>query len=140
MRAGRRPGSKKILGTMLVVGMISAGTFAFTNTNTVPANYAGQGKATISGYVVSAIEYTSSSTNPHKMASVKFTLDQAAKTVKVSVVDAADNATTGATTQTWYSCSETAAGSKTWSCATGATDLLAPEMSATNELDVVAHQ
>ncbi len=140
MRPGRKHGTTKFLGVIMVVGLISAGTYAFTNANTVPTSYAGQGKGNITGYVASAIEYTASSTNPHKMSSVKFTLDQAAKTVKVSVVDAADNATTGATGQTWYSCTETAAASKIWSCATGATDLLAPEMSATNELDVVAHQ
>lgn len=140
MRAGRKSGTKRILGIALVVGMISAGTFAFTNTNTVDPSYAGQGTDTISGFVVTNVTYTASATNPHKMASVTFNLDQPAAAVKVSVVNVADNTTTGATGQTWYTCAEDAVTANKWSCATGANDLAAPEMAAANELDVVAHQ
>ena len=140
MRPGRKNGTKKVLGLVMVVGMISAGTFAFTNANTVDESFAGQGTDAITGFVVSGVTYASSATNPHKMSSVTFSLDQSAKEVKVSVVDAADNALTGATAQTWYTCIEDAVTANKWSCATGATDLLAPEMSATNELDVVAYQ
>ncbi len=140
MRPGRKHGTKKVLGLVMVVGMVSAGTFAFTNTNTVDESFAGQGTDAISGFVVSGVTYSASATNPHKMSSVTFSLDKAAKEVKVSVVDVADNATTGASGQTWYTCAKDALVANKWSCATGATDLLAPEMSATNELDVVAYQ
>lgn len=140
MRPGRQHGTKKVLGIALVVGMISAGTFAFTNTNTVDESFAGQGTDVISGFIVSGVTYSASASNPHKMSSVSFSLDKAAKEVKVSLIDAADNATTGATGQTWYSCAKDATVANKWSCATGTTDLLAPEMSATNELDVVAYQ
>ena len=140
MRPGRKHGTKKVLGVVLVVGMISAGTFAFTNTNTVDESFAGQGTDAITGFIVSGVTYASSATNPHKMSSVTFSLDKAAKEVKISVVDAADVALTGATGQTWYTCTESLTTPNEWSCATGLTDLVAPEMSATNELDVVAYQ
>lgn len=146
MRPGRKNGTKKVLGLVMVVGMVSAGTFAFTNTNTVPISDAGQGANTISGYTVGAVTFAESATNPHKVASFSFTL--AAKdgggdptTVKASLTNAADDAT-GATAQTWYTCALdglTVAVTNDWICTTGATDLLRPEMSAANELDVVAH-
>ena len=133
----KRSGKGRILGVGLIVGLLAAGTYAFTNTNTVPASRAGQGTNTITGFTVTNVDYNESLTNPHKLASVEFDLDTAADVVKISVDDSADNATTGATTQTWYSCTGVLTH---YTCDTGATDLLRPEMSAIDELDVVAYQ
>ncbi|MDQ4064554.1 MAG: hypothetical protein M3161_00725 [Actinomycetota bacterium] len=133
-------GKGRIIGVGLIVGLLAAGTYAFTNTNTVDESFAGQGSDAITGFVVSGVQYTSSSTNPHKLQSVQFDLDKSARVVKVSVIDADDVALTGASGQTWYSCTESLLVAKRWSCDTGTTDLNRPAMSATNELDVVAHQ
>lgn len=132
----KRHGKARLMGIALVIGVLAAGTYAFTNSNTVGTSYAGQGQGNITGYVLSNIDYTESATNPHKVQSVEFDLDQPADVVKVSVINSADTVA-GATTQTWYTC--TAVGNR-WTCPTGATDLLRPEMSAANELDVVAYQ
>jgi hypothetical protein len=132
----RKYGKTKILGVALVVGVLSAGTYAFTNANTVGETFAGQGEGNITGYIVSNIVYASSTTNPHKLSNVQFDLDHAATTVKVSIVNAADNIVTGASGQTWYTCTGVL---NHYTCSFGATDLLRPDMSAANELDVVAH-
>jgi hypothetical protein len=142
MRPGRRHGSKRFLGMALVVGILSAGTYAFTNTNTVAISDAGQGANTISGYTVGDIKYNEAALNPHLVASVSFTLAPkdgggAPTTVKASLVDSADAA--GATTQTWYTCAldaTTVTPTNDWLCSTGATP---PAMSDLDELDVVAH-
>ena len=133
----KRHGKARMVGIALVIGVLAAGTYAFTNTNTVDESFAGQGADSITGYVVSNIEYTSSTTNPHKLQSVEFDLDHAATTVKVSIADAADVVLTGATGQTWYTCTGVLTH---WTCSTGATDLLRPALTAATELDVVAHQ
>jgi hypothetical protein len=133
----KRHGKARLFGIAAIIGLLAAGTYAFTNTNTVGATRAGQGEGTISGYAVTNILYTSSATNPHKLQQVEFDLDQAASTVRVSITNAADNVVTGATGQTWYNCTGLL---NHWTCSLGATDLLRPEISAANELDVVALQ
>ena len=132
----KRHGKARFLGLALVIGLLAAGTYAFTNSNTVGESFAGQGEGAITGFVLSNIDYNESLTNPHKVQSVEFDLDQAADVVKISLTDSADSVA-GATTQTWYSCTGVA---NHWTCATGATDLLRPELDAADELDVVAYQ
>lgn len=133
----KRHGKARLFGIAAIIGLLAAGTYAFTNTNTVGETFAGQGANDITGFVVTNIEYTPSATNPHKLQTVEFDLDQTASTVQVSITDAADNVVTGATGQTWYSCTGLA---NHWTCSLGATDLLRPDVSAADELDVVAHQ
>jgi hypothetical protein len=75
--------------TVLVValaGTLALATFAFTASNTVPGSKAGKGEGVISGYAVSSVAYTLSSTNPANIDSVAFTLDAAAATVKAKLV------------------------------------------------------
>ena len=75
--------------TILVVALAAAlalATFAFTASNTVPGSKAGKGEGAISGYAVSSVAYTLSSTNPANIDSVAFTLDSAATTVKAKLV------------------------------------------------------
>ena len=77
--------------TVVVVALaaLALATFAFTASNTVPGSKAGKGEGAISGYVVSSVAYTLSSSNPATIDSVAFTLDAAATTVKAKVVASA---------------------------------------------------
>jgi hypothetical protein len=135
-----------ILTGVVLVGLLATGTYAFTNTNTVPISDSGQGANTISGYTISDVTYNESATNPHKLADVVFTLAPkdgggAPTSVSASLVDVADGVG-GATGQNWYACSLNAATvlvTNDWSCATGSSDLDYLDMSAATELDIVAH-
>lgn len=102
----------KTTRTLLVialVALVTAATYAFTASNTVPGSNAGSGSGTISGYTVSNIHYTADSTTPDNMDSVSFDLDKAAGDVKVTVVDGG----------TVYDCGASAASSPyTVSCDT----------------------
>jgi len=74
--------------TILVVAIAAAlalATFAFTASNTVPGSKAGKGEGVISGYAVSSVAYTLSTTDPADIDSVAFTLDAAAATVKAKL-------------------------------------------------------
>ena len=137
-------GTKKVLGLVMVVGIIAAGTYAFTAANTFDPSNAGQAAETVSGYTFSGIQYTSSTTNPHKLESVTFDVSYASglepRVMKASFIDASDVPITAATGQTWYTCAEDVAVADRWTCSAGATDALRPEISAVNELDIVAHQ
>ena len=142
----RKSTAPAAIGTALAVAVLSAATFAFTNTNTVPISDAGQGANTISGYTVSDVQFNESATNPHKLADVVFTLSPkdgggAPTSVKASLVDVADGVG-GDTGQTWYTCSlnaATALVTNDWVCATGSGDLDYLDVSAATELDIVAH-
>ena len=74
---------------VLVVALAAAlalATYAFTASNTVPGTKAGKGEGAITGYTVSAIAYTLSTTNAANIDSVAFTLSASATTVKAKVV------------------------------------------------------
>jgi hypothetical protein len=82
--------------TILVVALASSlalATFAFTASNTVPGTKAGKGEGAISGYAVSGVAYTLSSSNPANIDSVAFTLDAAATTVKAKLVQSSSTYT-----------------------------------------------
>ena len=74
--------------TIVVVAIAAAlalATFAYTASNSVPGSKAGKGEGAISGYAVSSVAYTLSTTNPANIDSVAFTLDAAATTVKAKL-------------------------------------------------------
>src|SRR5512132_882768 len=73
----------KVLLLALVVIVIAASAYAFAAANTVPASNVGSGASTVSGYVISNIEYNFVSGNPNEIATIEFDLDQAANTVKI---------------------------------------------------------
>lgn len=88
-RPGRKQhGTKKVLGLVMVVGIIAAGTYAFTAGNTVPDSNAGDGSAPagVTGYVVSSLDYNENATNPDQIDSVDFELDGDADRVRVQLV------------------------------------------------------
>ena len=79
------------VGAAIILG--SSG-FAFMASNTVPESFAGQGQATISGYVVSNISYDLVTDLGHdgdvatsSIQWVNFTLNHKAKTVQAKVND-----------------------------------------------------
>jgi hypothetical protein len=95
----------RYLAALIAALCIAVAVYAFTASNTVPGTNAGAGSGAISGYTVSNVAYTLGAT-PTNLASVAFTLDKAAGTVKAQVQ----------TGGSWYSCTNTA--NDDWSCAT----------------------
>jgi hypothetical protein len=72
----------------MLLGVLVAGTYAYTAANTVPASKAGDGSGAVSGYVVSAVHYNLNGTSPQNVDSVTFTLDAvpaAGSTIKAQV-------------------------------------------------------
>ena len=91
----------KVLLIVLVVIVIAGSAYAFAAANTIPASNVGSGASTVSGYVISNIEYNFVSGNPNEIATVEFDLDQAASTVKIQLDD---TAITGDTDWDWTTC------------------------------------
>ena len=78
--------SKTFLVTIIMLVFATAAyAFAASNTFSDATNSAGDGVDTISGYVVSNVEYTLDTANPANVTQVEFDLDAPATTVKVSL-------------------------------------------------------
>jgi hypothetical protein len=104
--------SSRVLLVTLLLFVLAGATYAFAATNTFPetAGYAGDGSATISGYAVTNIQYTTSGEN---LTGVSFDLNASASNVQASVVAGG----------TLVLCSDSGTG-KSWSCTfTGVTVL-----------------
>lgn len=119
----RRRGGRTLLGSFVIAGVVAAGSYAFTASNTVPTTNAGQGTGSISGYTASTVAFNLNASNPANVDSVTFTI-----TPTTATMVKAQFASGG----TWYVCTNTA-GSV--SCATTSPQLTA---SATNQLQMVA--
>jgi hypothetical protein len=91
----------KVLLIALVVIVIAGSAYAFAAANTVPANNVGSGASTVSGYVISNIEYNFATGDPTQVATIEFDLDKPAGTVKIQL-DA--TAVTGDTDWDWTTC------------------------------------
>ncbi|MBI2169048.1 MAG: hypothetical protein HYU28_06050 [Actinobacteria bacterium] len=90
---------KLLVAALLVIGFLTA-TYGLTAANTVPASKAGDGSGAVSGYTVSAIDYTLIAADPTKVDKVDFSLDTApAATSQIRAkIDGA-----------WHSCTNVAA-------------------------------
>jgi len=121
----KRHGTKKFLGVIMAVGIIAAGTYAFTATNTVEATQAGDGVGTISGFDVSNVTYTQDALDPTLLSGYSFTLDGDATSVDARTV-------TGQLT--WDLCVEGLLNE--WSC----TPPPGTTVESLNELRVIAVQ
>lgn len=86
--------SVKIFVLVVLVLALSGFTYAFAAANTVPATKAGDGSGVISGYTITNVKYNLDGTTPSNIASVTFTLDVAATSASIRLVDGG----------TWYSC------------------------------------
>lgn len=112
----------KIVFVLIVVFAISVAAYAFAAANTVPDTKAGDGSGTVSGYTVSAVQYTLNSSNPGSLDSVSFDLGAAATQVQVQLV---------ASTGDWYAC--TLDTGTVWEC-----DTTGLNVSTIDQLRVVA--
>ncbi|HXG76862.1 MAG TPA: hypothetical protein VNJ53_09860 [Gaiellaceae bacterium] len=84
---------RRTLFAATVALALALATYAFTASNVVPASKAGKGEGAISGFVVSAVTYTLSASNPANIDSVSFTLDSTATTVKAKLVQSSSTYT-----------------------------------------------
>jgi FlaG/FlaF family flagellin (archaellin) len=115
--------SSKLFVVVLAVLVFATAAYAFAAANTVPASYAGEGSAAISGYTVSNIVYTYDTANPSNVSDVDFDLNAAASNVDVSLTAAG----------TLQGCTNT--GGNSWNCPiTGVT------VTSASTLRVVASQ
>ncbi len=97
----------KIAFLVVLVFTLAAATYGFAASNTVPETRAGEGNNTISGYVVSNVDYTLLQGDPTQFSSVSFDLDNAADEVYVGI---------GSTTKTyWTDCGNGGSGNS-WTC------------------------
>jgi hypothetical protein len=115
--------STKFIIIVVIALALSGFTYAFAEANTVPATFAGDGAEDISGYIISGVHYTLDVGNPALINAVIFTLDNAATTVRVKLVQAGT---------TYYTC--TVAGGTSVSCNIGG----AVTVLAADELRVIA--
>ena len=74
------------IAALVVAAVAGVGAYAFTASNTVPAEHAGAGTATVSGYTASNISYEFSP-DTTKIDGVSFDLDNPASDVAVALVD-----------------------------------------------------
>ncbi|RPJ24228.1 MAG: hypothetical protein EHM33_18505 [Chloroflexi bacterium] len=91
----------KVLLFVLAVLVIAGSAYAFAAANTIPASNVGSGASTVSGYVITNVEYNFVSGNPNQIATIEFDLDQTATTVKIQLDD---TALTGDTDWDWTTC------------------------------------
>ncbi len=91
----------KVLLFVLAVIVIAGSAYAFAAANTIPDNNVGSGVSTVSGYVISNIEYNFVAGDPTKVDTIEFDLDKPAGTVKIQL-DA--TAITGDTDWDWTTC------------------------------------
>jgi hypothetical protein len=79
---------RRTVVVLTAAAALAVAAYAFTASNTVPGSKAGKGEGAISGYTVSDVAYTLSTSNPAMIDKVAFTLNGAASTVKAKVVAA----------------------------------------------------
>lgn len=117
--------SKKLLGAVAIAGLLGAGSYAMTASNTFASatNQSGQGAQTISGFAVSNVTYTLDSLDPEVYSAVEFDLDGTAGDVRAKVVS---------TATTYSTCSNTTGNH--WSCS------ISDRVDASDELTVIAVQ
>ncbi len=99
--------SKRLIGAVMVAGLIGSASYAMTASNTFESttNQSGQGEQTISGFEVSNVTYTLDAVDPEKYSAVKFDLDGTATDVRAKVTAAgATYSTCSVTTGTSWTC------------------------------------
>lgn len=131
--------TRQALAAAAAVGVAAAGGSAFTASNTLPTEAAGQGSTGTAGYTVSAVKYELDSTASRGdyLITTKFSIAPTsgggnALQVKVRLVTGGD----------YYSCTrpDAAGAPQAWSCiiASGAVGSGGLQVSTVNTLDVVA--
>jgi hypothetical protein len=106
MRSGRRNAKGMRFGAaVLCAGALAAGTYAFTAANSMPANTrAGDGTATVTGYIVNNVQYNAQASDPTLLQDYKFDLSAPARFVKAKAIQSQtgfDNCSNGGSGNTW---------------------------------------
>ena len=98
--SNRKLRGRTVASAAVVAAAVGIAGFAFTASNTVPATKAGDGVGGITGYTISAVDYTLDTTNPRMIDEVRFNLNSTpASTSEIRVqLDSA-----------WYTCTNVAA-------------------------------
>ncbi len=117
---------KRYFSVALLVLIFAASAYAFAATTRVAASEAGEGNGTVSGFNITAIDYTLDAMNPTDIDQVVFTLDSAPVNGEAYIQL---NSAVG----TWFSC--TVAGS-TATCDTSGSNV--PVGALLTEITVVA--
>jgi hypothetical protein len=110
-----------VLGVVIALG-IAGGAYAFTASNTVPATTVGAGAGTVSGYTVTNLHYSLSSTTPTNINSLTFTINPAVPSAGSGKVVIAAALSTGGPNS--YTCTTDALGTSV-TCATTSPQLTA---------------
>jgi hypothetical protein len=76
----RKTVAARLAASLLLAGLLSAGTYAFTASNTVAATRAGDGNAAVTGFDVTNVTYNPAA-DPTLLASYEFDLDGVATVV-----------------------------------------------------------
>jgi hypothetical protein len=100
---------KRFLGTALVIGLLAAGSYALTASNTFAnaTNKSGIGSQAITGFAVSNVHYTLDATDNTVYSAVTFDLDGTAGDVRAKVLS---------TATTYVTCDNTDAITFSWTC------------------------
>ena len=114
-----------LVGMLVSMLLLATAAYAFTATNVVSTNRAGDGHNTISGYTISNVVYTLDNTSPQNIAAWQFDLDAAATSVRSKLVSSGT---------TYTACVHGAFFH--WTC----TPAAEPTVKAANELRVIAVQ
>ncbi len=86
-----------VLAALLAAIVATAG-FAFTNTSTVAASYAGDGTGVVSGYAIDNVSWDLNDADPLLIDDVTFDLNQVVTEVKIRVTESGDG------TSAWFAC------------------------------------
>ena len=124
----------RLLIAVVVALAVSAGAYAFTASNTVPATTAGSGQGTVSGYTVTNVHYMLNTTTPASIDSLTFTVSPVIPSTSNGKVIVQAALSTGGPTN--YNCTTNTTGD-TVTCATTSPQLTADKLSG---LTVVAAQ
>lgn len=123
----------KLVPVLIVAGVVAAGSYAFTASNSVASAPAGMGESTsFSGYNATSVKWTLDATNPSTIDYVNFSLNPV--TSATTVYAGADNGTTISWTSPCTVVGTISGGSAQYTC-NFATD---PSVSATTKLAVSA--
>jgi len=128
--------SRRLAVVIASVAVLGGASYAFLAalSGLPTGTHAGAAQVSVSGYTVSNLAYTYSSSDPDDINQVEFTLDNDAGVVHLQLVGSG----------TWYACTENAvltaaatAPATVWDCDTTAGTQAT--VAAQDEIDIVAH-
>ena len=133
-KSSRSPlAAAKLVPVLLVAGVVAAGSYAFTASNSVASAPAGMGESTsFSGYGATSVKWSLDTSNPSTIDHVNFTLNPV--TSATTVYAGADNGSTISWTSPCSIVGSISSGSAQYTCSFSSE----PSVSATIKLAVSA--